>query len=84
MNSPIGEKGRAYLDRLIAEAIERERDLDEFQVDLAMSLADRIGKFGDRTFMSAKQWDAVDRIADRLELPNSRDPSHGAGAEVQR
>mgnify|MGYP006908375541 CR=1 FL=1 len=77
---PIGKDGQTYLDSLLVQALERCDELSDFQVDFAMSLTDRIDRYGRNTFMTGKQWDVVAGIAKKLDLPEPREAGNGTAA----
>lgn len=54
------------IDRALAQVIERPGDFDDFQVDFAMKLSDKLDKYGVRTFVSEKQWGVIERIERNL------------------
>lgn len=76
---PIGEEGFAWLDPLIKAALDSVDELTPFQADFASSMADRLGRYGRNTYITAKQWDVAAGIATTLGLPEP-DEARDAGA----
>ena len=59
----VGEElGR--IQELLAEA--QEADLSDWEQDFLESLEERIDEWGERTFISIKQWEVIERIEEKL------------------
>ncbi len=57
----------ARIDRTLSTVIERSGEFSSFDVDFAMTNAERLDRFGLRTSFSVGQWDALARIENRLQ-----------------
>ena len=67
MREPLTTEELARIERLLGLVIENAPAFSEFQVDFAMSLADRAGRFRERMYLSTKQQDVLDGIERRAE-----------------
>lgn len=65
--TPLTQEQFSRIDHALAQVIERPGDFDDFQVDFAMKLSDKLDRYGVRTFVSERQWAVVERIERRIE-----------------
>lgn len=57
------------LERLFEEADETgDEHLTEWEQDFLESLSDRVAEYGDRTRISERQWEVVERIEGKLGI----------------
>lgn len=63
----LTEDDLARVERLLGLVIENAPCFSEFQVDFALSLADRAERFRERLYLSTKQHDVLDGIERRAE-----------------
>ena len=62
---PIGDRFD-WVDRIVGDAIEGSCDLSPQTLDFALSLADRLGRFGPDTYLSERQIKWLEDIERKL------------------
>ncbi|MEQ1890616.1 MAG: hypothetical protein ABL951_15790 [Alphaproteobacteria bacterium] len=67
MPETLAPEKLAWAEKLLGLVIDHPEHFSEFQVDFAMSMADRAGRFRERMYLSSKQQDVLDGIERRAE-----------------